>query len=87
MSAVVNHFVVEFTVERAYDSGKTWRQNLTLDVLCSTAERALEMTRAEHPSAVVHVVRRVGSNNAVLIDTQEPAPLGESVPDNQETQR
>lgn len=70
MSAL-NHFVIEFTVEHTYDSGKKWRQNLTLDVLCSTAERALEMLRVEHPSAVVHVVRRVGSNRSVLIDGQQ----------------
>jgi tRNA pseudouridine-54 N-methylase len=67
------HFVIEYTIERTNSSGATWRQNQTLDVLCSTAERALQLMRGWHPDAVVHVVRRVGTNRMILIDAEGSA--------------
>lgn len=68
--ATRRHFVVEFTVEVERPNAPPYRSNKHLDVLCSTAERALEMMREQFPSAVVHVVRSVGSGE-VLIDAED----------------
>lgn len=57
------HFIVEFS-----NKGPRWTQNNSVSVLCTTAERALEIIREHYPDATVHVVRRVSPNTVLLMD-------------------
>lgn len=62
------HFVVDFSEPRT-TQGRPWNANVSIDVVCDTAERAIELVRQRHPDARVHVVRRVGGRAELLIDT------------------
>lgn len=48
---------------------RTWMQNETLQVLADTLERAVAVARETYPDAVMHVVRRLGDRQKVLIDS------------------
>lgn len=61
------HFVVEIT-EVGHQGERTYTANLSLDVICGTAERAIELMRQAHPEAVVHVVRRIGRGKELIVD-------------------
>lgn len=64
------HFVVDFSEPRQ-TQGRTWNANVSTDVICDSAERAIELVRERHPEAKVHVVRRVGGRAELLIDLDE----------------
>lgn len=61
-----SHFVIEY-VEPATEE-RRWAKNCSLDLVCETAERAIELLRTVSPEGRIDVVRRVGTNRALLID-------------------
>lgn len=63
-----SHFVCEFSEPVDRGNGTVWWRNTSLNVMCSTLDRAVEMCRERHPDARLHVVRRVGTDKEILID-------------------
>jgi len=52
------HWVIELTLP--VDATHKWVRNKSLNILCDTAERAVEMARKIEPACTIHVCRTVG---------------------------
>lgn len=67
------HWVVEATDPP--DEGRHWRRNVSFNVICADADRALEIVHDAAPAAEVHVVRKVGKfAGSMLVDEAVFAP-------------
>lgn len=63
---VASHFVIEYTDPPTEE--RRWAQNRSLSVVCENAERAIELLRTVSENGKIHVVRRVGTDKAMIID-------------------
>lgn len=80
------HFDVQLS--EPYESVITWGdrkgetttglRNVQLDVITSSAARAIELVLARHPQGIVHVVQRRGKSRLVLDPLVVVAASGES---------
>lgn len=61
-----SHFVIEYVDPPTEE--RRWAQNRSLDVVCDSAERAIELLRTVSTVGRIDVVRRVGTNRAMIID-------------------
>ena len=52
------HWTAEVTIPKS-DENK-WNRNINIEVICGTFERAAEIVREAEPTAVIHVIRKVG---------------------------
>lgn len=62
------HFVVEYSERQTSKAGHTWTSNDHAEIIATDAYRVLEIFREFHPTAVVHVARRIGSHRNILVD-------------------
>ena len=58
------HWTAEVTVPRT--EKHSWAQNKNIDIICATAERAMEIVRQQEPTVVIHVIRKVGRFNGTM---------------------
>lgn len=63
-----SHFSVEFSVPPT--GNQRYRQNITVEVISSSMERALEIVREEFSDSVFHNVRRLGTEKKIIIDME-----------------
>lgn len=72
MNANVMHFDVQLSEpyeHAAYgqpDLMVTSHRNVTLDVLTTSAQRAIELALERHPAGIVHVIQRRGTTNMLM---------------------
>lgn len=59
----ITHFDVQLSV---LPNGKTWRQNIQLDILTYSATRAIELALERYPNGEVHVVQKRGSSGLII---------------------
>lgn len=72
------HFEVQLSVPYEYETNRSdsngklvsmkqeGMRNLTLDLLTSTATRAIELALQHHPGGEIHVVQRRGTRNLIV---------------------
>lgn len=61
-------FRVEWSEPYKPEGRPPYRVNKTANVVCDSAERAMELVRAESPEASLHALHRLGTNSLTIID-------------------